>query len=112
MSNNGGLSLAINQVEYGNSPDGPVVYIFGRDHDGVAHQIEVTGFRPYFYAPLKKVDSLPLIQRQRLIKPRFTPQYAEKNYEESILKHPAMSAMSVSITNRITKQTFPLPPGT
>ncbi|NLO78514.1 MAG: DNA polymerase, partial [Methanomicrobiales archaeon] len=59
MSNNGGLSLAINQVEYGNSPDGPVVYIFGRDHDGVAHQIEVTGFRPYFYAPLKKVDSLP-----------------------------------------------------
>jgi DNA polymerase I len=58
MSNNGGLSLAINQVEYGNSSDGPVVYIFGRDPAGIAHQIEVTGFRPYFYAPLEKADAL------------------------------------------------------
>lgn len=59
MSKNGSLSLAINQVEYGNSPDGPVIYIFGRDPAGTAHQIEVTGFRPYFYASLEKADSLP-----------------------------------------------------
>ncbi|MDE4908956.1 DNA-directed DNA polymerase [Methanogenium marinum] len=59
MSKNDGLSLAINQVEYANTPDGPVVYIFGRDPSGTAHQIDVTGFQPYFYGPQGKADSLP-----------------------------------------------------
>lgn len=53
------VHLAINQVEYANTPDGPVVYIFGRDPSGTAHQVEVTGFRPYFYATREKADSMP-----------------------------------------------------
>ena len=47
----GGVSIAITQVEYSNSPSGPVIHIFGRDISGTAHHLEVTGFRPYFYIP-------------------------------------------------------------
>ena len=45
------LTIAINQVEYSNSPEGPIIHIFGRDAGGLAHRIDVTGFLPYFYVP-------------------------------------------------------------
>jgi len=51
----GSVTLAINQVEYSNAPDGPVIHIFGRDEGGMAHRIDVTGFLPYFYVPGEQV---------------------------------------------------------
>ncbi|MBT8507075.1 DNA polymerase [Methanomicrobiaceae archaeon CYW5] len=53
------LRLAINQVEYSNSPEGPVIHIFGRDAAGTAAHVQVTGFRPYFYATAERADGLP-----------------------------------------------------
>ena len=47
----GGVTLAINQVEYSNAPGGPVIHIFGRGADKKAVRIDVLGFRPYFYVP-------------------------------------------------------------
>ncbi|WAC06131.1 MAG: DNA-directed DNA polymerase [Methanoregula sp.] len=47
----GGITLAINQVEYSNSPDGPIIHIFGRGPDNKAVRLDVTGFKPYFYVP-------------------------------------------------------------
>ena len=43
------MDIAINQAEYSNTPAGPVVHIFGREADGTAHEVKVTGFRPYFW---------------------------------------------------------------
>ncbi|MDH7593903.1 MAG: DNA-directed DNA polymerase [Methanomicrobiales archaeon] len=54
------VRLAIMQIEYSNTPDGPVLHIFGRGSDGQALRIEATGFLPYFYAPLEQVDQRPL----------------------------------------------------
>ncbi|MCX6688654.1 MAG: DNA-directed DNA polymerase [Methanoregula sp.] len=51
LEDTGNVNIAINQVEYSNSPDGPIIHIFGRDADGQACRIDVTGFKPYFYAP-------------------------------------------------------------
>jgi DNA polymerase, archaea type len=55
-----GYRVAINQVEYSNSPDGPVVHIFGRDVRGKAVRIDVTGFKPYFYIPEDQAGSVPI----------------------------------------------------
>ncbi len=46
-----GIRLAINQVEYSRAPDGPIIHIFGRNAQGKAVRLDVTGFRPYFYIP-------------------------------------------------------------
>ncbi len=43
------MEIAINQAEYSNAPGCPVVHIFGREADGTAHQLKITGFRPYFW---------------------------------------------------------------
>ncbi len=51
----GAVTIAINQVEYSNSPDGPTIHVFGRDMGGIAHRIDVTGFLPYFYVPEEQV---------------------------------------------------------
>ncbi len=48
--------VSITQVEYSNTPGGPLIHIFGRDVDGTARHIQVTGFRPYFYAPAEQVE--------------------------------------------------------
>jgi DNA polymerase I len=56
--NGTGPEIAINQVEYSNTPGGPVIHIFGRDREGNAHHIQVTDFRPYFYIPLAQADSM------------------------------------------------------
>jgi DNA polymerase I len=54
------VKIAINQVEYSNTPDGPVIHIFGRDIQGKAARLDVTGFRPYFYVPSEQAESVPL----------------------------------------------------
>jgi DNA polymerase I len=55
-----GIRIAINQVEYSNSPDGPIIHIFGRDTHGKAVRLDVTGFKPYFYVPSDQAESTPL----------------------------------------------------
>ena len=55
-----GIKIAINQVEYSNAPDGPVIHIFGRDARGKAIRLDVTGFRPYFYVPADQAEGTPL----------------------------------------------------
>jgi DNA polymerase, archaea type len=55
-----GIRVAINQVEYSNSPDGPVIHVFGRDARGKAVRLDVTGFKPYFYVPADQADGSPL----------------------------------------------------
>ncbi len=55
-----GLRIAINQVEYSNSPDGPVIHIFGRDTTGKSFRLDITGFRPYFYVPAEQAQNIPL----------------------------------------------------
>lgn len=52
----GPVDLAINQVEYSNTPEGPLIHIFGRGADRVAVHLQVCGFQPYFYAPAGMVD--------------------------------------------------------
>ena len=54
-----GIKIAINQVEYSNAPDGPVIHIFGRDGKGKAVRLDVTGFRPYFYVPADQAEGIP-----------------------------------------------------
>ncbi|NVO66276.1 DNA-directed DNA polymerase [Methanofollis tationis] len=56
----GGLRIGINQVEYTVAGTGAVVHIFGREPSGRAVHLQVTGFRPYFYAPADEVDGRPL----------------------------------------------------
>ena len=51
-----GLAIGINQVEYSNTPDGPIIHIFGRDERGLAAHLQVTGFKPYFYVPEKEAN--------------------------------------------------------
>ena len=51
LDNFSGIRLAINQVEYSRAPDGPIIHIFGRNAQGKAVRLDVTGFRPYFYIP-------------------------------------------------------------
>ena len=58
----GTLNVGINQVEYSNTPDGPLIHIFGRDERGVAQHLQVTGFKPYFYVPADEADGKPLAQ--------------------------------------------------
>jgi DNA polymerase I len=54
-----GVRIAINQVEYSRTPDGPVIHIFGRDAEGKSVKIDVTGFRPYFYVPADQAEAIP-----------------------------------------------------
>ncbi|MDD4127410.1 MAG: DNA-directed DNA polymerase, partial [Methanomicrobium sp.] len=70
---NNPVKLAINQVEYSNSPQGTIIHIFGREESGIARQIIVTGFRPYFYAPADEVKKLRL------------PEGADADYSENYI---------------------------
>ncbi|HSQ94003.1 MAG TPA: DNA-directed DNA polymerase [Methanoregula sp.] len=54
-----GVQIAINQVEYSRTPDGPIIHIFGRDTQGRSVRMDVTGFRPYFYVPADQAEALP-----------------------------------------------------
>jgi len=53
-----GIRIAINQVEYSNAPDGPIIHIFGRDAKRKAIRLDITGFRPYFYVPVDQAESI------------------------------------------------------
>ena len=56
------VRVGIHQVEYstGTGFEIPVIHIFGRDLSGKAARVDVTGFRPYFYAPADQVDGKTL----------------------------------------------------
>jgi DNA polymerase I len=54
----GEVSIAINQVEYSNTPNGPVIHVFGRNIRGEAYRLDVTGFLPYFYVPEEQVGQI------------------------------------------------------
>jgi DNA polymerase I len=54
-----GVRIAINQVEYSWTLNGPVIHIFGRDIQGKPIKIDVTGFRPYFYIPSDQAETIP-----------------------------------------------------
>ena len=56
----GKTRIAIHQVEYSVGVDTPIIHIFGRDPLGNAARIDVTDFRPYFYAPVAQVDKKEL----------------------------------------------------
>ncbi|WOX55560.1 MULTISPECIES: DNA-directed DNA polymerase [unclassified Methanoculleus] len=48
--------IGIHQVEYSVGAETPIIHIFGRDASGKAVQVDVTGFRPYFYVPADEVE--------------------------------------------------------
>ena len=50
------LKISVNQVEYSTAVNGPVIHIFGRTTDGIFHEIQVSGFFPYFYIPASQAD--------------------------------------------------------
>jgi len=56
--------ICINQVEYSLAlgGQGAIIHIFGRDTEGKAHRLDLTGFRPYFFIPHDQFDkgNLPL----------------------------------------------------
>lgn len=60
MESEATISVAINQVEYSNAAEGPVIHILGRDESGKAHEIRVKGFKPYFYAPAEQAENFPV----------------------------------------------------
>lgn len=55
-SESGDIQLGINQVEYSNGPDGPVIHIFGRNQDGIPREVLITGFKPYLYIKADQAD--------------------------------------------------------
>jgi len=63
----GNISLAINQVEYSRAPDGPVIHIFGRNAQGKAIRLDVTGFKPYFYVPADQATGTVQPQQVTLV---------------------------------------------
>lgn len=58
-SPSGEVAISLTQVEYSNTPEGPLIHIFGREPGGAARHLHVTGFRPYFYAPVDQVRERP-----------------------------------------------------
>jgi DNA polymerase, archaea type len=59
ITQSSGINIAINQVEYTRTSEGPVIHIFGRDIQGKSIKIDVTGFCPYFYVPADQAEALP-----------------------------------------------------
>lgn len=51
------VRFGIHQVEYSVGGEGSIIHLFGRDSAGAAVRLDVTGFRPYFYAPVEQVDA-------------------------------------------------------
>ncbi len=56
LIDSGRMGIGIHQVEYSVGAEGPIIHIFGRDPAGNAVRLDVTGFQPYFYAPVEQVD--------------------------------------------------------
>jgi len=59
-SNSSELHLSVQQVEYSTQGAETIIHFFGRDESSKAYHIQITGFRPYFYAPIPQVDNKKL----------------------------------------------------
>src|SRR5208337_1812623 len=105
-----GQRIAINQVEYSNSPEGPIIHIFGRNVQGKAVRLDVTGFKPYFYVPADQAETVPLPQQVTL---ETGPRTARSGVNPSAGSTPTGRAMSgMSGKNTATsRQTSRSPPG-
>lgn len=53
------ILLGISQVEYSSGPEGPVIHLYGRERDGTAREIQVTGFQPYLYVSADQAGRTP-----------------------------------------------------
>ena len=51
-----GMALGLNQVEYSNGPEGPVIHLYGRETNGTPHEILITGFQPYLYIKADQIS--------------------------------------------------------
>ena len=60
--NNGEIRLGLNQVEYSNGYDSPIIHLYGREKDGTPHEIQITGFRPYLYVKADQAGKTPPMQ--------------------------------------------------
>jgi DNA polymerase I len=67
------IQLGINQVEYSNGPEGPIIHIFGREKDSTAHEVLITGFQPYLYVKAEQAEQIPPMQ---VIKIENTPYWS------------------------------------
>ena len=72
-ANAGDIRLGLNQVEYSNGYDGPVIHLYGRQQDGTSHEIQITGFRPYLYVKADQAGKTPPMQ---VIKVDNTPYWS------------------------------------
>ncbi|HWQ66019.1 MAG TPA: DNA-directed DNA polymerase [Methanospirillum sp.] len=70
--------LGINQVEYSNGVDGPLIHIYGRTPEGSAQEIVVTGFQPYLYVSESQADRIPPPQVTRMDPGSFVSIYGER----------------------------------
>ncbi len=56
--------IAVNRIEYTVGDDGPIIWAFGRDAEGNAKRVEITGMHPYFYSTNKSLrGTLPATAR-------------------------------------------------
>ncbi|MDD1728315.1 MAG: DNA polymerase, partial [Methanospirillum sp.] len=51
-----GMALGLNQVEYSNGPEGPVIHLYGRETNGTPHEILIIGFQPYLYIKADQIS--------------------------------------------------------
>jgi DNA polymerase I len=54
------MEVAISQLEYSSTKDGTVIHVFGRDARGDIHRVDVTGFRPYFFATVESCNKVDM----------------------------------------------------
>jgi DNA polymerase I len=50
--------ICIGAVEYSFQNDIPLIHLFGRDKDGTAHRVDVSEFKPYFFAPITESNRI------------------------------------------------------
>ncbi len=66
----GAVKIGITQVDYtiaGRGDDEqPIIHVFGRTEEGTAEHVRVTGFQPYFYAPVDSVEESELLSYDRI----------------------------------------------
>ncbi len=64
------MKFQLVSTQYRNSPQGPVIIMYGRDEHGNAVQPTITGFRPYFYVYPRDIECIEQILEE-------TPQVTE-----------------------------------
>ncbi len=106
----GNLHLAINQVEYSNEADGPVIHLFGREPDGTARHIRVSGFSLISTFLQTRQNTRSTLPRSPPKRGRNIARYAMNRSVASIRAGLQMSGMSGTGT-AITRQISRLQPG-